>query len=145
MAGWRDSVTEEAQADLDELVDAATGFALDQVANAGEFLPFALAVSNGGERQAIAPNYPRGSELPIAEQIATQWRALTDLKDSLRAAAVAVNVRLTEANQDGIEISIEHREGAAIGLIFPYARDSGGAYQLEAPSAHREHPRIWVS
>ncbi|OOK66761.1 hypothetical protein BZL30_8421 [Mycobacterium kansasii] len=138
-------MTEEAQADLDELVDAATGFALERVASAGEFLPFALAVSNGGERQAIAPNYPRGRELPIAEQIATQWRALTDLKDSLRAAAVAVNVRLTEANQDGIEISVEHREGVAIGLIFPYTRGADGAYQLEAPSAHREDPRIWVS
>ena len=145
MAGWRDTVTEEAQADLDELVDAATGFALEQVASSGEFLPFALAVSNGGERQAIAPNYPRGRDLPIAEQIASQWRALTDLKDSLRAAAVAVNVRLTVANQDGIEITVEHREGVAIGLIFPYTRGADGAYQLETPSAHRENPRIWVS
>jgi hypothetical protein len=81
----------------------------------------------------------------LAEQLAAQWRALLDLKDSLRAAAVAVNVVLTEANRDGIEVSVEHREGVAIGLIFAYAVGADGGYELEPPSAHREDPRIWTS
>ncbi|OMC42535.1 hypothetical protein A5745_21575 [Mycobacterium sp. IS-2888] len=142
--GWRDTVTEQAQADLDDLVDAAVEFALERIASAGEFLPFTLAVSTRGERQAIQPNYPRARELQIADQLDAQWRALGDLKDSLRAAVVAFNVSLTEANRDGIEIRAEHREGVAIGLIFPYTVGADGNAELEAPSAHREDRRIWV-
>jgi hypothetical protein len=145
MAGWRDSVTEEAQADLDDLVDAAVEFALERIASAGEFLPFTLAVSTQGDRQAIQPNYPRGEGLPITEQIAAQWRAVSDLRDSLRAAAVAVNVTLPEVNRDGIEISTEHREGVAIGLVFPYAIGSDGSPELVAPTAHHEERRVWVA
>jgi hypothetical protein len=145
MAGWRDSVTEEAQADLDDLVDAAVGFALERITSAGEFLPFTLAVSNDGEHQAIQPNYPRGQDVQVGDQLAAQWRAVADLKESLRAAAVALNVTLPEANRDGIEISTEHREGVAIGLIFPYTLGSDGNPELDAPSAHREERRIWVA
>jgi hypothetical protein len=141
--GWRDTVTEQAQADLDDLVDAAVRFAIERIASSGEFLPFALAVATDGERQAIAPNYPRGREPQIADQLAAQWRAVTDLKNSLRAAAVAVNVTLTEAGRDGIEISAEHREGVAIGLIFPYTVGADGRCELEVPTAHSEERRVW--
>jgi hypothetical protein len=145
MAGWRDSVTQEAQADLDDLVDAAVEFALERIASVGEFLPFTLAVSTQGDRQAIQPNYPRGEDLPVTDQITAQWRAIADLRDSLRAAAVAVNVALPEVNRDGIEISTEHREGVAIGLILPYAIGSDGRPELVAPSAHREERRVWTA
>jgi hypothetical protein len=145
MAGWRDSVTEQAQADLDGLVDAAVGFALERIASAGEFLPFVLAVSNEGERQALQPNYPRGQDVQIGDQLAAQWRAVIDLKESLRAAAVALNVTLPESNRDGIEISTEHREGVAIGLVFPYTRGADGDPELDSPSAHSEERRIWVA
>ncbi|GAA4534757.1 hypothetical protein [Mycobacterium paraffinicum] len=143
--GWRDTVTEQAQADLDGLVDAAVSFAAERIAGAGEFLPFALAVSAHGQRQAIAPNYPRGRDLQVADQLAAQWSALIEVKDSLRAAVVAVNVTLTERNRDGIELTAEHREGVAIGLIFPYTLDSDGRLALDSPSAHRAERRVWVA
>jgi hypothetical protein len=143
MASWRDTVSDQAQRDLDGLVDAAAEFALERISSSGEFLPFALGVSIDGEHQAIQPNYPRGRDLNVAEQLAAQWQSLLDIKDSLRAVAVAVNVVLTEANRDGIEVSVEHREGVAIGLIFPYAAAAGGGYELEPPSAHRAEPRVW--
>jgi hypothetical protein len=145
MVSWRDNATDQAQADLDGLVDDAVGLAIEVIAEAGEFLPFSLAVSVDGERQAIQPNYPRERELSAAEQLVAQWSALVDVKDSLRAVAVAVNVRLPEAKRDGIEISVEHREGVAIGLIFPYTVGADGASQLDAPSAHRRDPRIWTT
>ncbi|OBH20919.1 hypothetical protein EHH44_08595 [Mycolicibacter terrae] len=143
MPSWRDTVTEQAQADLDGLADAAVDFALESIAASGEFLPFALAVSVDGDREVIAPNYPTSAELTVVEQLAAHWRAVTEVKDSLRAAAVALNVTLTERRCDGIEISVEHREGAAIGLIFPYTIGADGAAELESPSAHAMSPRIW--
>jgi hypothetical protein len=143
MASWRDTVTEQAQADLDGLTDAAVEFALESIKAGGEFLPFALAVSVEGERAVIAPNYPTSADLTVVQQLAAHWRAVTAVKDSLRAAAVALNVTLTERRRDGIEISVEHREGAAIGLIFPYAIGADGAVELESPSAHAMNPRLW--
>ncbi|BBX11006.1 hypothetical protein MNVM_00870 [Mycobacterium novum] len=143
MASWRDTVSEQAQADLDGLTDAAVNLALETIAARGEFLPFALAVSVDGERQVIAPDYPTSAKLAVVEQLAAHWRAVTALKDSLRAALVALNVTLTDPHRDGIEISVEHREGAAVGLIFPYTTGADGAVELQAPSAHAMNPRLW--
>lgn len=137
-------MTEQAQADVDELVDAAVEFALMRIRSAGGFLPFALAVFVGGQIEDIQPNSSGESQLEIADQIAARWRDIAESRDSLRAAAVAVNVTLTEANRDGIEINVEHREGLAIGVIFPYTVGANGAYQLEAPSVHQENARIWA-
>lgn len=143
--GWRDTVTEQAQADLDGLVDAAVAFAVERVKAAGEFLPFAFAVSTHGQLQAITPNYPRGGDLQVVDQLAAQWRAIAEVKASLRAAVVAVNVTLPEQKQDGIEVTAEHREGVAIGLIFPYRLGADGHCALESPSAHREDRRVWAA
>ncbi len=142
MVSWRDSVSPQAQADLDGLVDAAVEFALRRIAVEGEFLPFAFVVSFDGQQQAVAVNYPRDQTLQPAEQLAAQWGAIDEMNDSLRAAAVAVNVTLTEAKRDGIEVTVEHREGVAIGLIFPYTVGSNGT-QVDPPSAYQESPRIW--
>ena len=144
MVSWRESVSGQAQADLDGLVDAVADFALEQIAASGSFSPFTLAVSTDGERQAIQPNYPRDRDLEVGEQLAAQWRALVDIKDSLRALALAVNVVLTDTNTDGIEVSLEHREGVAIGVIFPYAVGADGDYELQSPSAHRANLRFWI-
>lgn len=144
MATWRDTATEQAQADLDGLSDAAVEFALESIKARGEFLPFALAVSVEGEREVIAPNYPTSADLTVVQQLAAHWRAVAAVKDSLRAAVVALNVTLTDQrHRDGIEISVEHREGAAIGLIFPYTIGADGAVELESPSAHAMNPRLW--
>ncbi len=143
MPSWRDTVTEQAQADLDGLTDAAVNLALETIAARGEFLPFALAVSVDGERVVIAPDDPTSAKSTVVEQLAAQWRAVTALKDSLRAAAVALNVTLSDARRDGIEVSVEHREGAAIGLIFPYTTGAEGTVEMEPPSQHAMNPRLW--
>lgn len=143
LAGWRDAVSEEAQADLDELVGAAVDFALRQINADGGFLPFALAVGVAGDKQVIQPNYAEGAELDAAQQVSAQWDALGEVRHGLRAVAVAVDVRLPEAGGDAIEISVEHREGIAIGMLFPYAQTPTGDYDAESPSAYSESRRVW--
>ena len=145
MASWRDNASQQAQADLDELVDAATDFAVRRISLAGEFLPFALALSIDGHVQAVQPNFPSDSRLEIAEQLAAQWQALTEMKDSLRAVAVAVNVTLPEEHRDGIEISFEHQEGIAIGVIVRYTVGTDRVPILETPSAYLDDPRIYLT
>lgn len=143
MPGWRDTLSEQAQCDLDGLTAAAVEFALAGIKAGGEFRPFALAVSVDGEQQAIAPDFPGSPDLTVLEQLAAHWRAVTEVKDTLRAAVVALNVTLTERRCDGIEFSVEHRDGAALGLIFPYAIGADGAVDVEPPSEHAMSPRLW--
>ena len=144
MAGWRDAVSDEAQDDLDELTEAAVDFALRQLdANAG-FVPFALAVGAGGDKQVIQPNYLPDTDPDAAEQLEAQWDAVGEVKGALRAVAVAVDVVLPEKGTDAIELVIEHREGIAIGMVFPYHREAGGEHEAESPSAHSVARRVWV-
>lgn len=144
MAGWGDSASQQAQADLDELYDAATDFAVRRLSLAGTFQPFAFAVAPGGQVQAIQPADPSGSASETSEQLATLWRDVAGFKDSLRAVAVAVNVTLPQENRDGIQLTVEHQEGIAIGLITRYTIGTNHIAQLEAPSAYEEDPRIWT-
>jgi hypothetical protein len=144
MTGWGDSASQQAQADLDELYDAATDFAVRRLSLAGTFQPFAFAVAAGGQVHAIQPSDPSGSVSETDEQLATLWRDVAELKDSLRAVAVAVNVTLPEENRDGIQVTVEHQDGIAIGLVARYTVGPNRIASLEAPSAYEEDPRIWT-
>jgi hypothetical protein len=144
MAGWRDQVSDDAQSDLDKLTDAAVEFALRQLGATGAFLPFTLAVSTGGDTEVVQPNYVRGAELDAAGQLATQWASIEQVKGDLRAVAVAVDVRLAESGKDAIDIVVEHRDGVAIGILFPYVRSGDGDYDVESPSAYSADRKVWV-
>jgi hypothetical protein len=143
VAGWRDAVSEEAQADLDELVGAAVDFALRQINAEGGFAPFALAASSAGDKQVIQPNFVADTEPDATQQLSAQWEAIDEVKSGLRAVAVAVDVRLPAAGKDAIELVVEHRESIAIGMLFPYARTPAGDYDAESPSAYSERRRVW--
>lgn len=143
MAGWRDTVSEAAQLDLDGLTSTAVEFALQQLNAHGQFVPFTLAVSSAGARQVLQPNYATDTEPTAAQQLVAQWSAIEDVKATLRAVAVAVDVTVPEKNESAIQLVVEHREGIAIGLLFPYSRTAGGDYDAGAPSAYPEERRIW--
>lgn len=60
MTSWRDGASEQAQADLDGLMNVALGFAQQQLAKHGEFFPCAAAVRWDGQIEMIAaPPDPR--------------------------------------------------------------------------------------
>ncbi len=144
MASWGDCASHQAQADLDELFDAASDFAVRRIALAGSFQPFALAVSVDGHFQVVQTNDLSGKVSEVSEQLATLWRDLAALKNDSRAVAVAANVTLPEERRDAIQITVEHQEGIAIGLIARYTIDVHRIAQLETPSAYEEDPRIWT-
>jgi hypothetical protein len=92
----------------------------------------------------LQPNYPAGNHAPVVDQLVSCWDAVRELRDGLRAAAVAVDVTLPQTDGEGIDITVEHREGIAINLVFPYRATPDGSYQLESPSASRESLRVWT-
>ena len=54
MTSWRDSLSAEAQADMDNMLDAALPFAQQMLTKHGEFYPYAVSMSAGGEVAMVA-------------------------------------------------------------------------------------------
>ena len=144
MTSWRDSASEEAQADLDGLLNAALGFAQQQLAQHGEFFPFAVAVRADGQVGMIAA-HPRETDHPASgDVIASCVAVLTARQNEFRAGGVVADVRLPDLGSDAVEVALEHADGQALRVQLPYSKrrfrkdiDYG---QLRAAPATR---RIW--
>ncbi|WP_054815489.1 hypothetical protein [Nocardia arizonensis] len=134
---WRDSTPVPAQADIDELLDVALDMAEKRLSERGEFFPFSVVVERNGDRQVIvsdADSAQRAHEL--------NFEAVALMRTRIRAAALAVDVRIPETGSDGIEVHLEHVDGPAMRVLEPY-RVAGGsvvAGDLEGFTAER---RIW--
>jgi hypothetical protein len=60
MTSWRDSASQQAQADLDGLLNITLPFAQQVLAKRGEFYPFAGTVTGGGETRLLAGGLGQG-------------------------------------------------------------------------------------
>lgn len=119
MATWRDTASQQAQDDLDGLLDPALGFTQQQLDEHGEFYPYAVVVDADGQQRMVAADI--GSDQPAsADLITTLIATLSDERDSLRAAAIVADVRLPEANSDAVRVTLEHSEHVALTILLPY-------------------------
>lgn len=143
MSTWRDSASLQAQHDLDELLRAALGFARRQLENNGDFYPYAAAIRTDGRTEMIAGQPgPEGADSTASRVMDSCVAALMSRQHTIRAAALASNVRIAEVGSDAIEVTLEHVEGQALRALLPYAmRGSGIDYgDLRASLGTR---RIW--
>lgn len=142
MPSWRDVTSPQAQADLDELLNASLGFAQQQLAHHGEFYPYAAAIRADGNIEMISGQVPRDSERPAAADVAESCMAqLASRQHAIRAAAIITDVRLPNGG-DAIEVSLEHAEGQTLRVLLPYAgRRKAVTYgPIRAGTGNR---RIW--
>ncbi len=120
MASWRDTTSDQTQADLDALLNAALPFAEQTLSKYGEMYPFGAAVSSGGQLEMLASD-PGIGERPNSEVV---LRALYDSarasSRTRRAFAFAADVRVSAA--DTVRVELEHQDGAAIVVLVPYSR-----------------------
>lgn len=145
MASWRDAASQQAQDDLDGLLDPALGFAQQQLDKHGEFYPYAVVVDADGQQRMVAAD--TGSDRPASADLITALiAALSDDRDQLRAAAIVADVRLPETGGDAVRVTFEHSERIALTVLLPYKTkrfgrgiDYGGL-QTEAAAAF-----IWPS
>lgn len=150
MSSWRDETSEQAQGDLDDLLDLALRTAQEQLDVAGEFYPFAVALGESGEPGLVQP--PLRTEKDVADVAEVHercWRALQEDVGSLRAAAVVTNVVVSDG--DAIAVALEHKEGPAITVFLPY--DAQGKTNGKKPAqkhlfgdltAMKGQPRLWA-
>src|SRR4249920_247318 len=93
MSTWRDTSSQQAQADLDGLLGAVLDFAQQQLASRGEFHPFAAAVNTDGAVEMIAPE-TQDDHPAAASVLEACVAALTDKRSDIRACAVVFDSRL---------------------------------------------------
>jgi hypothetical protein len=123
MATWRDTASEQAQADLDGLLNPALEFAQQQLAKHGEFLPYAVAITaTGGIEMINARPDPSDDHPRPVDVIVACLGVLRSRRSDLRAAAIISDVHLPDLHCDAIDVALEHVEGQALRVQLPYAR-----------------------
>lgn len=123
MSSWRDRVSAQAQQDLDGLLDAALGFAQQQLVDRGEFFPYAVAVGTDGEVEMVAGRPDADDEHPpSADVIDACVASLVSQRDHMRAGAIVADTVLAEGSGDAIRVDLEHVEGATLTVLLPYAK-----------------------
>ena len=107
--------------DLDQLLSAAVEAASAMLAADGEFYPFAIAVTHGGE--LVSPAVDPGTEQPDSEDVVELLiEALRDGIGTVRAAALCSDVTLAgeSGDQDAIRVELEAPDHAPVTILVPY-------------------------
>jgi hypothetical protein len=143
MASWRDAASQQAQDDLDGLLDPALGFAQQQLDMHGEFYPYAVVVEETGDQRMVAAD--AGEQRPASADLITALiSALTEQRSELRAAAIVADVRVPEIGSDAVRVTLEHCEQIALTVLLPYRRRRfGRGIDYGALQAGATAPFIW--
>jgi hypothetical protein len=115
MPSWRDSASDQCQADLDGLLNHILEFAQGQVGKRGVFAPFGASITLDGQVQLLAA----AEHMPSAEMTTSLVRGVSSQRASLRAVAFGSAVRLPDG-ADAIRCDLEHRDGVAIAVLLAY-------------------------
>jgi len=105
---------------MDAMLEAALPFAQQMLAKRGEFYPYAVSMSAGGEVAMVAADV--GTEKPASgDLLASLYGGLASRARELRAAAIVSDVKLG-SGEDAIRVEIEHRDGGALAVVLPYKK-----------------------
>jgi hypothetical protein len=116
MTSWRDSASQQAQADLDGLLNITLPFAQQMLAKRGEFYPLGATVTAGGETRLLTGDL--GQEYPAsADVLSLLVERLRQERADLRAVAICSDVRISDS--DAIRVELEHRDGHAMAVLMP--------------------------
>lgn len=135
---WRDTTSEQAQGDLDELLDTVLTFADQQVARAGALAPFGASIDAEGTAALAAADPSAATDAQAA--LALLRDGFRSRTGELRAVAVVADVRT--ADSDAVRVELEHREGTCLVVLQPYSRSrlrkkvTFGAMSVSAGERH---------
>jgi len=143
MASWRATASQQAQDELDDLMNRAFPFAQQMLANHGEFFPYAVGLGQSGELRMFAADAGSDEHPPSTEVLQELVDGLRSERDALRAVAVASDVRVSDS--DAIRVELEHRDGIAIEVMLRYRSLKGnGDIEYGTLSAGPGEAQIWA-
>jgi len=120
MASWRDSTSQQAQDDLDGLLNAVLPFAEQTISKYGDMYPFGAAVTSDGQLKMLVAD-AGGGERPASQDVLDGlYAGARQSKDEHRAVAFAADVKAN--GSDAVRVELEHREGTTLVLLVPYTR-----------------------
>lgn len=144
MSSWRDIASPQVQHDLDELLNTSLGFAQHQLANRGEFYPYAAVIRTDGQDELI-PDHSVGRDAPTTTEVIASCLAMLIIRRThLRACSITTDVFASDLDQDAIEVFLEHVKGQALRVILPYTRHATGIDYGQI-QAHIGSKRIWIN
>ena len=145
MASWRDSVSEQAQSDVDALLNEALPFAMQMLKKSGEFYPYALSLGLDGRIAARAAEPGQGEYPGPGEVLSLLYQGLKRDRDTIRASAVVSDFRLSSPATDAICVDVEHREGIALRTCLPYTKKRlGRGVNFGDMMASASERRVWA-
>ena len=119
MSSWRDTTSEQAQADLDQLLETVLPLAEETLGKQAEVTPFGAGVTRDGEitllqvNASAAPDQREGvlgDLYGAARGVVTQHRAFAFVAEE----TVEEGIRL--------RVDLEHHEGTAFAVVADYER-----------------------
>jgi hypothetical protein len=120
MTSWRDSASQQAQDDLDGLLNVTLPFARQMLAERGEFYSFGATVAVSGETRLLAGDPGQGERPASADVLSTLLEGLRQRRSDPRAVAICADVRLEDS--DAVRIELEHRDGQAMAVLMSYKK-----------------------
>lgn len=116
--------------DCEALMNSVLPLAEKMLTAHGEFIPFGGAMQPDGQIVSIAGD--DGNEHPKSVDVIAlmkQGFVVAAHKGEYKATAVVydarVNLASTEGKSDAIAVSLNHRDGYSVIVLFPYSIDAG--------------------
>lgn len=119
MSSWRDTTSEQAQADLDQLLDEALELAESTLGKVGELAPFVAGIDEEGDVNVLTVDVIPGDEAQ-EQALGNLLEAARSIADQHRAFAQVAEVVAQDGHQ--LQVDLEHREGTAIRIVAAYDR-----------------------
>lgn len=119
---WRTEASQQAQDDLDALLQDSIAMAAELLSDIGSFAPFMLTVDHhsGKSLRRLQATEGQADQAQISANL-----TLADDAAQLRARATVCDVTAHgPISGDAIQVAVEHREGIAIDLLVPYLIDT---------------------
>lgn len=142
MTTWRDTTSEQAQSELDSLLNAVLTFAEQTLVKYGEFYPYGAGITRSGEIAMLAADPGVGDNPASDEVLALLYETATARADEWRALAIVSAISTTGG--DAVRVELEHSEKVALIVLLPYSVDPATREvttgDLQAGAAE---PRIW--
>ncbi len=143
MSAWSETLSPQARADVQAVVDAAIAAGRAALGSAGVIRPIPVLLSLNGQVVTLSIDQLVASETPLPAQASAALAALGKVAPAARAVALVT----TSDGQGGqaLEVWTEHSEGAALTLLQPYKRSLlGGVVEFDGLTAYPGQRRVWA-